>query len=263
MVFDVASGNTVYELTTDSPAILGLMDSMDLSIFSIIPWVELFEDSRIVFSLYPYQTDAPPMSTALEWFFADNVVNTVTGFGGASADYLPNTGEIVWVEHDPVLPSTEPGGPMPRFNVVKYKDSSGGIKNIYHNAENLPVKTIFINDGQTVAIQLMTPFDMSVTPPEPPVMSWIALDRYGNITPLQEGVTGSTQIMPARGGYAYFVNRILSGPNPVNTYALEYHTPDGIEMLWEVSDDNAWDVVEYTVDPVDPTQLDPFQAINS
>ncbi|MCI0714668.1 MAG: hypothetical protein L0154_31225 [Chloroflexi bacterium] len=111
---------------------------------------------------------------------------------------------------------------------------------------------------------------MSVKLPSPrmkatgsPFVLSIALDRYGNITPLQEGVTGSTQIMPARGGYVYFINRILSGTNPVNTYALEYHTPDGVEVLWEVSDDNAWDVVEYTVDAVDPTQLDPFQAINS
>jgi hypothetical protein len=245
-VYDVVSGEVVAELTADDPAAAGV----ELAEFGgptddhpIVPrFVQVSADS-VVFQAYPgVGMGGPPEMNVYRWDIAANIVELLENRGSLVGDFIPETGEIVAPQHDPGLPSGEPGGPLPAYNILQLTDAEGNTETIYQNTEQIIVAATFVNDGEAIAVSLLDPFD-----PEQPTqhITVIMIDLEGNVLRTVGEFSGYVQTFTAPGGFILIhdIPQELTPPG----FALQYHAADGTSTeLWHYEPDEVgtfWQVL--------------------
>jgi len=239
-VLDTASGNVVNEINSNSPAVAtnGLITDAP-----VLPDVNAFDGSQIVFAEVPYGIGGTPTVNAYRWQISDGTLTPEPdgAYNHFSVDHLEATGESIWAALDPGLPAAAPDGPIGQFNVVKIADATGEQRNIYHNAEWTPITAKFIDDGQRIAILLFPAYDPNLPVGAQP-SKWVALDRSGNVTDLQTDLEYS-DVAPAPGGYAFLRTRLPQTENEMVRTSLEYYSNStGMAELWSAEGATIWEI---------------------
>lgn len=254
LMIDTADGSIARELSSESPAMVGALENGLPG--AVIPWPVLVNDEAVIFTLRPYFTDAPPIATSLVWDYQTDVVTTAAGWGRLNSDYLPATGELVWVDQDPDLPAGEPFGPLPANNIVRYQPSDAEAITIFHDPEKIAVDVGFIDNGLALAIQLLEPVRTDIQPVQ--LIDWVALDRDGNLTTVVDDFNGNVQVAAAPGGYLIFKQAYATAEGEIPAVSIEYHSFGQSRMLWETTSDESWQVIRATAGTIDPTNLEAF-----
>lgn len=252
-VYDINSGQVVHELSADSPA---STEAGVVADAALLPEVRSFANNQIIFAEVPWAIGGAPEWRAFIWDLSGGTLQLDnSGFWGKSGlSTLPN-GEIVWVDTDPNRPSSDPGGPIPAFNVIRMADSGGEARTIYHNGERILIDTAFINGGAQLGVVLLTPFD--IDNPALQATEWAALGRDGSLTPLGEGAA-YVRLVDAPGGYAAFQLQVDEA-NSQQSVVLDYVANGSTTRLWEASD-MGWEMVGAT--PVSAGEdFAPFPAV--
>jgi hypothetical protein len=256
LVFDLGLNQVVTQLNSNS---VEVANYESLAKGGILPYVQSFSGRQIIFAEVPYGVGGGAEWNAYLWDTTAGVVTPVERWGNFTLDALPN-GEMVWVTLDPNLPAGTPAGMMPANNVVQATDASGAVNTIYHSPDWTILDAGFINGGQQVAIQLLSPFN-SDTPDAPLTLKWIALDRSGQIVDLVES-NGNPSVMNAPGGFVALNQTITDPATGASQYSLTYSTNGQATELWSgQSDMGAWELAWAT--PGAPTEgLQPFAAVS-
>lgn len=233
-VFDTATGEVVNELNANSSLLEGLEMTLGMP---ALPRVRLFAGNQIIFLDVPYGIGGSPAFPSYIWSLD---ANTVAPIANWQSPFLGTLGdELVWIDVDPDLPAGVPGGPIPGFNVVKYTDSSGDVRMIYHDPAWILTNAEFIDNGRQVAVQLLAPYDPESV--ELQSTRWIALDRSGAVTELPSGGTYS-EIASAPDGFVLLgLDFAEDFSNPHTT--LTYFMGESETVLWEDASDGwslAW-----------------------
>jgi hypothetical protein len=208
----------------------------------VLPDVNVFDGSQIVFAEVPYGIGGTPSVNAFRWQLSDGTLTPEPdgAYNHFGVDRLEATGEAVWTAIDPSLPAAEPDGPIGMFNVVIVADTSGEQRVIYHNAEWTPITAKFIDDGQRIAILLFPAYN-----PNQPVgaqpSKWVALDRAGNVTDLQTDLEYS-DIAYGPAGYAFLRTRLPQTEAELVRTSLEYHTGTNMTELWSAEGTTIWEI---------------------
>ncbi len=241
-IIDTATGAIVNELNSNSPAVAAQGMILDAP---VLPDVNLFDSSQVVFAEVPYGIGGIPSVNAFRWQLSDGTLTPEPDgpHNHFNVDKLEATGESVWAAFDPGLPAAAPDGPVGQSNVIILADASGAQRVIYHNGEWTPITAKFIEEGQRIAILLFPAYD-----PNQPVgaqpSKWVALDRTGNITDLQTDLEYS-DIAPAPGGYAFLRTRLPQTENEMVRTSLEYYSDNtGTNMaeLWSGEGTTIWEI---------------------
>ena len=259
VVLETATGSIVHELTSQSPEAASVQNS---SYGPTLSYVRYIDDTQVIFAQVPYGVSGVPEAPAYRWQFDPSTVEALTSerWSQFRADTLESTGESVWVAADTSLPAAIPSGPVPPFNVVKLEDSEGEVQVIYHNPDMTVMDARFINHGQQLAIQLMSPSDFEQNAEV--TYQWVALDRTGSATELVSDVTYSTLAAAPEG---YLLLRLTSEGTDVVTFQshLDYTVLVGeTTELWasEPSPGESWEIAWAA--PTEAIEdLPPFPAI--
>lgn len=202
----------------------------------ILPIVRAFEGSTIIFNAAPYGTDSLANLPAYVWDINTNeiVPETSGRFNDVGGDLLPATGERVWFTTDSSLPSGQPYGASPRYNVVRYAaDSRSEPITIFHDPDEVIVDVAFIEDGARLGILLLGSYDES-KPDETSPLRWIALDRDGGVETLGSA-SGHANIFALPRGYGLFTSTDPTSAQITFTLAGE------TTRLWS-SESSGWEV---------------------
>jgi hypothetical protein len=226
-VIEIASGNVVRQLNALSP------NAASIGTAGIQPDVRYFANNQIVFVAIPYGTEGASDLPAYLWQLDSDTVTPINFWGKSGIDIWQ--GSISWVDVDLNAPASNPGGPMPAFNVVKIAGKDGQARTVYHTAEATPADTRFIEGGARLAIFLVPAFDENNPDVQKP-SKWVALDRMGQVADLQMA-QGFSAIADAPGGYAYLYTN-YQGENFTNPESkLDWVTPNGTKTLWSSNTD--------------------------
>lgn len=253
LVVDVASSSIVAELNADSPQV---SEAGMLADTALIPEVRHFTDNQIIFAEVPWAVGAAPEWRAFRWQPASGALELDgAGYWGKSGlSYIPQTSELAWLDMDPSLPASDPGGPLPAFNVVKMLDN-GADRIIHHTGDWSLVDTEFINAGRQLGILWLSTFDPNN--PDEQEGRWMALGRDGSLTELVSSATFS-QIANAPDGFALF-ELSFNEDFTQQTARLSYVANGERRTLWESGEAN-WEFAGAT--EVQPAgDLTPFPAV--
>jgi len=206
--------------TTTGAALATLDQSAEVTLGSgfpsdILPLVRAFTGSTVIFNAVPFGTDATIDVPVFAW---DSLTGAVTPLAAphfssiAAASFAP-TGEVAYQAEDLALPSAEPFGPTPRWNVILHQTASTAeSRRIYHNPAELILDVAFIDDGARLGLVLMPQIDWDN--PQPPPLRWVALDRAGNLTNLGGGASVYADIFSLPAGYGILS---VTATNPQGT----------------------------------------------
>lgn len=161
--YDIATGTITHDLNADSD------NAPDYESMRTDFWFEegisamtralYFDDNQILLNAYPYiGRDGPLRTPAHHWDLNNGTVTPVDGLTYLGADYLPETGEIVYPYLDENFAYASPPGPMPRANTLQINDN-GEIRTIYRTDEAVIANATFINGGTQIAAMLIPGFD--------------------------------------------------------------------------------------------------------
>jgi|GEM_PF-3099596 len=161
--YDIATGTVIHDLNADSE------NAPDYESMTTDFWFEdgisamtravYFDDSQILLNAFPFiGRDGPLRTPAHRWDLNTGTVTPVDGLTYLGADYLPETGEIVYPYLDESFPYASPQGPMPRANTLLI-DDNGDIRTIYRTEESVIANATFINRGTQIAVMLIPGFD--------------------------------------------------------------------------------------------------------
>lgn len=263
-LFNVTTGEVVSQFSSNSPELL-VMDEL-LREFPIMPEIRDFTDTSLVFLAVPWGIGGIPEVDAYRWNFGtDGNFSRDSYWGAYSADSLPETGEMVWLEYDANLPAGNPGGPIASFNVVKYLAPDGTESVIYTNTEWVIVNSMFVNDGQQVALMLLESFDPEANE-ELTIQNtqWILLNRDGTTTDL--GTYGTfTELTPAPTGLLMLETKYTQEDfQPPILFTLQYYVAGGFIDLWtqQTDDEGASWQIAYVTPFTTPVDLPPFTPGN-
>lgn len=187
-VLDTTSGEVLHELTE-------LPVDQD---YYVMPDPLVFPGNTITFAMVMWGTERGPSSPAFIWNLETGDVEQDDAFGNFKVDYLSATGELAWVDQDEDRPAAEPGGPIPMSNVVRVRDAD--VTDVYYNEEEVITGVRFIDNGQALAISLLSPFDMDN--PGEQTTRWVRVDRQGNVTEIASNQGGFIDVLPFRNGFA-------------------------------------------------------------
>jgi hypothetical protein len=257
LVVDVNGGATVNELNSNS---LAVSDFESLAKGGVLPYVQSFSGNQLTFAEVPYGIGGGAEWNAYTWDTSVNALTPVEHWGNFTLDRLSSTGEMVWVTADANLPGGQPFGEMPANNVVQATDVSGEVKTIYHSPDWLVVDANFINGGQGVAIQLLSPIDPNA-PDQLPSIKWVTLDRTGQLTDLIES-NGNPVVESAPNGYVVLNQTITDPATGASSFGLTHNANGQSTDLWSASSDTGfWELA--WVSPTAPADgLQPFTAVS-
>lgn len=226
-ILDLSTGQVSYKLDHTHPGI-----QEDLSRFSFQPYLRTFLGDQVVFAMLPFATEGSDGLPAYRWSLTTNNLEAVEGWGNLSLDWLPSTGETVRAAYNPELPVGDPGGPVPLYNQVVVSGAQGVEYPVYKLVDNQWVitGTAFIDDGQQIAIQLLSSFDYN-QPNFQQVQRWIAVDRSGQVSDLFSP-PGFTELLTAPGGYLT-LEATQIGDNGQQSYSLNYRTGGQSRTVWQ------------------------------
>ncbi|MCL4256719.1 MAG: hypothetical protein KJ043_23375, partial [Anaerolineae bacterium] len=187
-----------------------------------------YSGATLVFNLYPYGADGGFEAEAYIWQMAINTITQASNWGQPIMDVLPASGDRVYLDVDPSLPSgDEPVGDIPHFNAVRIVDESSLTpRTIYHRPEGAFFDVTFVNEGQQIAVKFIS--DQIDVPPH-----WILIDRTGETTDINKGYSDS-DIQNAPGGYVNFwVGLVVGTPTMIWDFHVVYTTDEGSVTLWD------------------------------
>jgi hypothetical protein len=238
-VYDIASGALVNELNADSD----LMANTPLAKTGYMPDVRLFENNTLYFAGLMWFTHGMAENPAFVWDMDAGSVTEAPEWGIGFGDRLRTEDGFEWAYPalDESLDAAQPGGPMPISNLVNVKTADAETQTVYTNSEELPASVRYINDGQSLAIQLLEGFD-ETNPEYVQRVRWVALNRDGSVVELTEPIAASNIMVDAPGGYLYLTTIIGESPQEVTT-TLYYGTVGGeMTEVWSMSGiyDIAW-----------------------
>lgn len=233
LVLDAASGALVASL--DQPAEVNLSQP---EAGTLLPLVRSFSGTTITFNPVMYATDMNPNLLSYRWDYAAGTITPDTSgrYAAPGVETLP-TGESVWIAENAALPSAEPFGPMPRYNVVMAMDASGAPRVIYHNGAETITDVAFIDDGARLGIVLQPSVDFNAPVPNI-VQRYVAFDRAGNVTDLGGGQAVYIDLFGLPGGYGALELFIAEGGLP--RMRLTASTGGAASVLW--SGEGGWEV---------------------
>ena len=211
LIVDVLSGNLLHELNTVPGEIMER---------NRMPSARYLGEDTLSFALLMWFTGGAPINQSYTWNMADNSVVEDAKWGQFNPAYLPATGEMVWT----ALDESRPGGPLPSNNIVRYLTADGTESVIFYSADMLPISSVFIDNGNALAINLMASVDPSSGLEFSAGSQWIRLDRNGTITVLTELSSGYSLITPIPNGY--LVNTYTSTIEGGDQIILSFHSPE-------------------------------------
>lgn len=224
-VLDAATGALLASL--DEPADVNISQG---ELAGLLPLVRAFTGTTIVFNPVLYATDMNPNLFTYRWDSASGQIaqDTTAAFAASDGDRLSATGERVWIAENPDLPSGEPLGPMPRYNVVLYSDAANPTPRlIYHNPQEVIIDAALIEDGARLGVVLMPGMDPSTLTI---TTRWAALDRAGVVADLGGGQAAYADIFGLPGGYGVLELIIREGGEALNRFS---YTAGGVSTeLW-------------------------------
>jgi hypothetical protein len=190
-LIDAVTGETLASLDNENPIMppVALFGQPNVPVLADVR--ELSRES-VRFIAIPYVgSEGPAELPAFEWDVTAGTVSELPApYGYFNADYLPETGEIVFSMLDETLPAAQPFGPMPLANTVKVADSTGEHV-IYQNSDFVIASTSFVNNGQSVLVQLFSGFDEQ-NPDEMNMSSrYVLVNRDGSVVELGQEFSGA------------------------------------------------------------------------
>jgi hypothetical protein len=216
-LLDPVTGETLSSLTNESPEMpeVAMFGQADVPVLAQVR--ELSRES-VKFMAIPYVgSEGPAEMPAYEWNVSAGTVSELPApYGRYNADYLPETGEVVFAALDENLPHAIPEGPMPQANQVKIHDASGE-RIIYQNSEWVIAGTRFVKNGEAVLVEMIA--GMSNADPEISTSSHYALiNRDGTVIEFDEPFDGAVFVdaIPNSGLFVYT-------PNPSGSDAVSVH----------------------------------------
>jgi hypothetical protein len=254
---DVATGTVLHRLNEQSPEVQAVFNPVER--WTLMPYIQDVTANTVSFALVMWATDASP-SQALTWDFAANTVTAAPEWEdfGASTLVTPAGVTSASVGLDDSLPAGEAGGPIPSTNRVQVTEPGADPVTVYINTEDLPVTTEFINNGNSLAIQVLQGFDMT----QPDVMQgnyWLALNRDGSLTTLTEPITNFNVLTAAPDGFVLLV-AISDLATNITHFQLDYTTDGTTTNLWNNAGDTSnhfWEIAWVTPSTISE-DLPPF-----
>lgn len=258
-VLDLASGSVLQRMTPD------MLPGVPLEFFPAeIPLLlvaRLLDESGAVLLGYPFAgMGGMPVLPAYRWEFASGAVESVSGWGGFNADYLPATGELVYGAYNENLPVGEPGGPVPQNNVLTLQESNGQTRTIYHSPDWLILNSTFVNDGQQILLMELEPFDFNA-PDETSEIRLRSLGRDGAVADLGR-YPSFVDVQPVPGGFVVLWAEYPAGETGFRMM-MDYYAGGRAGRLLEFGTDNTGVTQELAWTPalVPAADLPPFPAV--
>jgi hypothetical protein len=158
------------------------------------------DDDQLYFYLRPvyFEGAFQGRAAAYQWALRSNTISQPSdpSWGEVTADYLPNTGERLWLTEDLTLTQTEASLPYSRsFNVVRLLDRSGFERTVYHIGEGWINTARFSDDGQAILVDVYVP--QAPDDFEPPLYR-VRIPRGGAPGPLERvAVDPNSGIIPS------------------------------------------------------------------
>jgi hypothetical protein len=238
LIIDTSTGQIVHELNSESAIAVANGQSVGLSNY-FMPEPRLVSDNEIIFTQIAWRSDGLPVGDGVRWNWVDNTLTRAANWGNHTVDSIMETGELVWAGYDIARPAADPGGPIPQSNVVYVKDASGTVIPVFYTEDYVIIDTLFINNGQEIAVFMLEGFDPENPPQGNQPTQWVAVDRAGNVRTLHADLLNFSQMTGAPDGYALLtmVNPTDGSVNPTSTLT-RYHNGDE-STLW-TTDHGYW-----------------------
>ncbi len=222
---DVATGQMPASISNETPD----MPVSDMfPDFAINADVIRYIDNTITFMGIPaVGMGGPAMLPVYEWNAdTDTIIQLEDAFGRVNSDYLAATGELVYPYLDEAINAAQPDGPLPIANSINVLDAEGNDNTIYQNEDQIIVRTIFVQNGEAIAIMLLEGFDPERDPQEMAMLSLVFLNRDGTLTAFEPNLDGNFWIENVSDG-----TLIVHTPNPTG----DTFPPTQI-LFWDGSD---------------------------
>jgi hypothetical protein len=211
-LIDPTTGEALSALTNETPemptvAFIGQED------VPVLAKVRELSRERVSFIAIPYVgSEGPAEMPAYEWNVSEGTVNELpAAFGRFNADYLPETGEVVYSTLDESLEAAMPNGPIPQANVVKIQNAQGEVT-IYQNTDWVITGTSFVSNGEAVLVSMIAGFDEQN--PEPMNISrYVLVKRDGTIIEFTEEYNGAVFVDAIPNGAIFVYTANPSGPD--------------------------------------------------
>lgn len=236
-LLDTNTGAIVHELNSFSDIVPTTNLTADAPVMTEVRY---FDDDEVIFAELRWDIFSGVESQAYRWNYLNNTLSPIIGYGNDGADSLDGIGELVWTALDDSRPAGDMGAGFAGNNVVQISDVNGEGRTIFSTSDFVILDTVFINNGRQVAMLMLPPFDPNNLDAEL-TLTWLALNRDGTVTTLQEGVS-TGEIAPAPNGYAIF-DVVYSGADFSQAdLSLTYYQDSNSTILWQ-SNQDGWQLV--------------------
>jgi len=242
-IIDATSGALVNQI--DALSYPTLLDEQQVASGFALPLIQSFTGDEVIFAFTPFGGDGVFDLPSFVWRLESGEVSALDYWGKSGFDALA-AGEIAYPDFDPALPAGETMGPMGRFNVLRIVDG-GEPRTIYHASDWLIAQTLFVNNGQQLALLLYPTMVTMPTDQSAPLSRWIALDRAGNITELNTSVY-PPQVMAATDGLVMMTQDYEGNNFQRRSYSLIRVTNGVSTTLWQetIEGDVSWELAWVT-----------------
>jgi hypothetical protein len=166
---------------------------------------------------------------------------------------------VIWTAKDESRAAAQPGGPVPDHNVVKLADKTGEERIIYYSPDWVVLNARFINNGQQIAIQLLSSF-VGEGVEYVQTIKWVALDRSGNTVDLVSSI-GNVQLEAAPNGYLTLDQRVADPSNGHTQFYLTQNINGQSNELWVSQTGLEYWELPWVTPMVASGDLQPFPAI--
>ncbi len=241
LIIDTATGEIAHELNADDGVVVDNAETVGLYP-SFMPEPRLVMGNEIIFTQIPWRSDGLPTGDGVRWNWMANTLTVAPHWGNYTADWVNETGDLVWAGLDAARPAAEPGGPLPQSNVAQVMDANTNTLPIYYTGDYVVIDTVFINSGREIAVYMLEGFDPDNPPQGNQPTHWIAIDRSGNVRDLHRDLRNFSQMVNAPDGYALLniQNPAMGESNFNSTLTLHHNGQE--EVLWQ-ADRGFWMIV--------------------
>jgi hypothetical protein len=254
-----AVGNQLHELNAQTAVFSAQGITNQQPLLTIVRY---FANNQIIFTPVPFATDAGLAAPSYLWQLDANSIQSIANWDKNALDSLSATGELAWIDQNPNLPAGEPAGPLPRNNVVMLADKTGQARLIYLSPDWLLGNLRFIDNGQRLALQLLSPYDPN-QPASPQSVRWVALDRSGKLSDLTTSMLGNVDVMGVPNGFVALAQAIPNGDYSQIEYHLVYSVNGQVQEVWNArpgSSAQTWELAWAAPAPT-AVNLPPFPTL--
>lgn len=254
MLIEIESNTVLQTLSALDAGVLRL--ERELEDIAYMPLVQVYDAEGVAFTQVPWIGPAFDDTYGVLWDYEAGRVENAPAYASPILAQSPSGDEIMIGTYDPARESATLNLPILPLNVVQRQDEAPQA--IFTTAEGVIMALQYIENGERLAVQLLSSGDDASAPI--PAMSWLALDRDGDITLLEDASgLGFSELRNAPGGYVALgiaYSEDFSTP-PVVT--LHYQQGEDRRVLFEGAGD-FFNIV--WTSPVEATpDLNPFPAI--